>query len=70
MERNWSFSFMMTKAKSIIATREFNAIDNSAYTVFYDQAKKQGEGKVIDIVYRRMEVLPSGLKNSYDFRKL
>jgi hypothetical protein len=29
-----SFSFYDTKAKSIIATREFNAIDNSAYTVF------------------------------------
>jgi hypothetical protein len=28
--------------------REFNAIDNSAYTVFYDQAKnKVSEGKVI-----------------------
>jgi antitoxin component YwqK of YwqJK toxin-antitoxin module len=24
---------------------------------------------VIDVVYRRMEVLPSGFKNSYDFRK-
>jgi antitoxin component YwqK of YwqJK toxin-antitoxin module len=41
-----------TKAKSIIATREFNAIDNSAYTVFYDQAKnKVSEGKVIDKLF-------------------
>jgi antitoxin component YwqK of YwqJK toxin-antitoxin module len=41
-----------TKAKSIIATREFNAMDNSAYTVFYDQAKnKVSEGKVIDKMF-------------------
>jgi antitoxin component YwqK of YwqJK toxin-antitoxin module len=41
-----------TKAKSLIATREFNAIDNSAYTVFYDQAKNRvSEGKVIDKLF-------------------
>jgi hypothetical protein len=40
MEKKWSFSFMMIrKAKSIIATREFNAIDNSAYTVFMIRRK-------------------------------
>jgi hypothetical protein len=37
-----SFSFYDTKAKSIIATREFNAIDNSAYTVFMIR-RKQGK---------------------------
>lgn len=37
-----------TKAKSIIATREFNPNDNSAYTIFYDQNKnKVSEGKVV-----------------------
>jgi antitoxin component YwqK of YwqJK toxin-antitoxin module len=41
-----------TKAKSIIATREFNAKDNSAYTIFYDQNKnKVSEGKVINKVF-------------------
>ncbi|WP_413998911.1 toxin-antitoxin system YwqK family antitoxin [Flavobacterium sp. W1B] len=41
-----------TKAKSVIATREFNANDNSAYTVFYDQAKnKVSEGKVINKLF-------------------
>lgn len=41
-----------TKAKSIIATREFNGTDNSAYTVFYDQAKnKVSEGKVINKLF-------------------
>lgn len=41
-----------TKAKSIIATREFNATDNSAYTIFYDQAKnKVSEGKVINKLF-------------------
>jgi hypothetical protein len=45
MEKKLSFSFYDTKAKSIIATREFNAIDNSAHR-FYDQAKnKVSEGK-------------------------
>ncbi|MFV8367940.1 toxin-antitoxin system YwqK family antitoxin [Flavobacterium sp. LB2R40] len=37
-----------TKAKSVIATREFNSKDNSAYTIFYDQNKnKVSEGKVV-----------------------
>jgi antitoxin component YwqK of YwqJK toxin-antitoxin module len=41
-----------TKAKSIIATREFNSTDNSAHTVFYDQAKnKVSEGKVINKLF-------------------
>ena len=41
-----------TKAKSIIATREFNAKDNSAYTIFYDQNKnKVSEGKVINKLF-------------------
>jgi hypothetical protein len=43
MEKKWSFSFYDTKAKSI-ATREFNAIDNSAYTVLWS-GEKQGEVK-------------------------
>lgn len=41
-----------TKAKSIIATREFNAKDNSAYTTFFDQAKnKVSEGKVVNKLF-------------------
>lgn len=41
-----------TKAKSIIATREFNAKDNSAYTIFYDQYKnKVSEGKVVNKLF-------------------
>ena len=41
-----------TKAKSIIATREFNAKDNSAYTTFYDQNKnKVSEGKVVNKLF-------------------
>lgn len=41
-----------TKSKTIIATREFNATDNSAYTVFYDKNKnKVSEGKVINKLY-------------------
>ena len=41
-----------TKSKNIIATREFNGIDNSAYTIFYDQNKnKVSEGKVIDKLF-------------------
>jgi hypothetical protein len=40
MEKKLEFQFYDdTKAKSIIATREFNSTDNSAHTVFYDQAK-------------------------------
>jgi hypothetical protein len=46
--------------KSIIATREFNVRTNSAYTIFYDQAKnKVSEGVVISCL-RRVEVLSSG----------
>lgn len=41
-----------TKAKSIIATRAFNPNDNSAYTIFYDQAKnKVSEGKVVNKLF-------------------
>lgn len=41
--------FDNTKAKVIIATREFNPKDNSAYTIMYDQKKnKVSEGKVIN----------------------
>ena len=38
-----------TRAGSVIATREFNEQNNSAYTVFYDQSKnKVSEGVVLD----------------------
>jgi antitoxin component YwqK of YwqJK toxin-antitoxin module len=38
-----------TKTKRVVATREFNSNDNSAYTIIYDQLKnKVSEGKVID----------------------
>lgn len=38
-----------TRAKSIIATRTFNAKDNSCYTIFYDQNKNVvSEGKEIN----------------------
>lgn len=38
-----------TKAGSVIATREFNTSNNTAYTIFYDQAKnKVSEGKVVN----------------------
>ncbi len=41
-----------TKSKTIIATREFNAKDNSAYTIFYDKNKnKVSEGKVVNKLY-------------------
>lgn len=41
-----------TKAKSIIATREFNAQENSAYTIFYDQGKnKVSEGKIVNKLF-------------------
>jgi antitoxin component YwqK of YwqJK toxin-antitoxin module len=40
------------KTKIVIATREFNPIDNSAYTIFYDQLKnKVSEGKVVNKLY-------------------
>lgn len=38
-----------TKSKRVIATREFNEKDNSAYTIVYDQLKnKVSEGKVVN----------------------
>jgi antitoxin component YwqK of YwqJK toxin-antitoxin module len=38
-----------TKAGTVIATREFNPKDNSAYTIFYNQKnKKVSEGKVVN----------------------
>ncbi len=38
-----------TKTGTIIATREFNAKDNSCYTIFYNQNKnKVSEGKVVN----------------------
>lgn len=41
-----------TKAKSVIAKREFNIKDNSAYTTFFDQKKnKVSEGKEVDRKY-------------------
>ncbi|WP_395051588.1 toxin-antitoxin system YwqK family antitoxin [Flavobacterium sp.] len=44
--------FDNTKTKRVIATREFNPKDNSAYTIFYDQLKnKVSEGKVVNKLY-------------------
>ena len=44
--------FDNAKIKTVVATREFNAKDNSAYTIFYDQLKnKVSEGKVINKLY-------------------
>ncbi len=44
--------FDNTKTKKIIATREFNPKDHSAYTIFYDQLKnKVSEGKVVNKLY-------------------
>jgi antitoxin component YwqK of YwqJK toxin-antitoxin module len=41
--------FDNTKTKRVIATREFNPKDNSAYTIFYDKGKnKVSEGKVVN----------------------
>ena len=41
-----------TQKGDVIATREFNSKDNSAYTVFYDQNKnKVSEGKVINKLF-------------------
>ena len=38
-----------TEAGTVIATREFNAKDNSCYTIFYNQNKnKVSEGKVVN----------------------
>ena len=40
------------KTKIVIATREFDPKDNSAYTIFYDQLKnKVSEGKVVNKLY-------------------
>jgi len=44
--------FDNTKIKTVIATREFNPKDNSAYTIFYDQKKNVvSEGKVVNKLY-------------------
>jgi len=44
--------FDNTKASNLIATREFNSKDNSAYTIFYDFNKnKISEGKVLNKLY-------------------
>jgi antitoxin component YwqK of YwqJK toxin-antitoxin module len=44
--------FDNTKTKTVVATREFNPKDNSAYTIFYDQLKnKVSEGKVVNKLY-------------------
>lgn len=41
-----------TKVGTVIATREFNAIDNSCYTIFYNQQKnKVSEGKIMNKNY-------------------
>ncbi|OYX83131.1 MAG: hypothetical protein B7Y83_12540 [Flavobacteriales bacterium 32-34-25] len=41
-----------TKAGTVIATRTFNANDNVAYTVFYDQSNnKVSEGKVVNKLF-------------------
>jgi len=41
-----------TQKGTVIATREFNPKDNSAYTIFYDQNKnKVSEGKVVNKLF-------------------
>ena len=46
-----------TKASNLFATREFNSIDNSAKTIFYDVNKnKISEGKVINKLYEGLWV--------------
>ena len=41
-----------TQAQTVIATREFNSKDNSAYTIFYNQSKSVvSEGKVVNKLY-------------------
>ena len=41
-----------TKTKTVIATREFNSKENSAYTIVYDPLKnKVSEGKVVNKLY-------------------
>lgn len=45
--------FDNTKMKTVVATREFNTKDNSAYTVFFDPKKnKVSEGKVVNKEYQ------------------
>jgi hypothetical protein len=44
--------FRWYQGKSIIAPREFNTKDNSAYTIFFDQANnKVSEGKVLNKLF-------------------
>lgn len=44
--------FDNTKVSNLIATREFNSTDNSAFTIFYDANKnKISEGKVLNKLY-------------------
>jgi antitoxin component YwqK of YwqJK toxin-antitoxin module len=44
--------FDNTKESNLIATREFNSTDNSAYTIFFDVNKnKISEGKVLNKLY-------------------
>jgi antitoxin component YwqK of YwqJK toxin-antitoxin module len=44
--------FDNSKTKIVVATREFNPKDNSAYTIFYDQKKNiVSEGKVVNKIY-------------------
>ena len=44
--------FDNTKTKIVLATREFNPTDNSAFTVFFDKNKnKVSEGKVLNKLY-------------------
>ncbi|SHH02088.1 MORN repeat variant [Flavobacterium micromati] len=52
-KENGIFNFFDdTKAKTIIATREFNPKDNSAYTIFYDQnSNKVSEGKLLNKLF-------------------
>jgi antitoxin component YwqK of YwqJK toxin-antitoxin module len=41
-----------TKVGTVIATREFNAKDNSCYTIFYNQkSNKVSEGKLVNKLY-------------------
>ncbi|WP_291113573.1 toxin-antitoxin system YwqK family antitoxin [Flavobacterium sp. UBA6135] len=40
-----------TKTKRVVATREFDAKDNSAYTIFYKGKFKVSEGKVVNKLY-------------------
>lgn len=49
--------FDNTKESNLIATREFNSADHSAYTIFYDVNKnKISEGKVINKLYEGLWV--------------